>query len=96
MILKYTNNAKADFDMCSFCGRSKSEVTVLITGADASICEHCIVQANTTLLKDAGFTDSFYTQFLTIFQKINKRLILILVLISVAFTIIITSTIFSG
>lgn len=31
---------------CSFCGRKKSEVSVLIAGNDAYICEVCVQQAN--------------------------------------------------
>lgn len=32
---------------CSFCGREKSEVSLLISGIDAHICEDCILQGNT-------------------------------------------------
>lgn len=32
---------------CSFCGREKNEVSLLISGIDAHICEDCIVQGNT-------------------------------------------------
>ncbi len=32
-------------DHCSFCGRGRSEVSILISGVDGHICEHCIVQA---------------------------------------------------
>lgn len=31
---------------CSFCGRSKKEVQILIAGIDASICNDCVIQAN--------------------------------------------------
>lgn len=31
---------------CSFCGRRKSEVELLLSGIDAHICNHCIVQGN--------------------------------------------------
>ena len=31
---------------CSFCGRSKSEVNVLIAGISGHICDNCIAQAN--------------------------------------------------
>lgn len=37
--------AKKKEDVCSFCGRSRSEVTYLISGLDALICENCIGQA---------------------------------------------------
>jgi ATP-dependent Clp protease ATP-binding subunit ClpX len=30
---------------CSFCGRSKQEVNLLIAGLTGHICDHCVVQA---------------------------------------------------
>jgi len=33
-------------DVCSFCGRRRSEVNILISGVDGHICENCIVQAD--------------------------------------------------
>ena len=30
---------------CSFCGRSKEDVEVLIAGVTGHICDHCIEQA---------------------------------------------------
>lgn len=38
-------------DICSFCGRDKSDTGVLITGMDAHICNHCIEQA-TEIVKE--------------------------------------------
>lgn len=32
---------------CSFCGRKKDEVLMLISGIEGHICDHCIEQANT-------------------------------------------------
>ena len=34
---------------CSFCGRSESEVNLLITGLDGCICDECTTQANLVL-----------------------------------------------
>ncbi|MFB0961369.1 MAG: ClpX C4-type zinc finger protein, partial [Flavobacteriales bacterium] len=31
---------------CSFCGRKKSEVNILIAGITGHICDSCISQAN--------------------------------------------------
>jgi ATP-dependent Clp protease ATP-binding subunit ClpX len=36
---------------CSFCGRSRSQVNVLIAGITGHICDHCITQAQ-TIVKD--------------------------------------------
>ena len=37
---------------CSFCGRDRSEVNILIAGIDAHICESCISQAQTILSEE--------------------------------------------
>jgi ATP-dependent Clp protease ATP-binding subunit ClpX len=37
---------------CSFCGRSKKEVTLMISGIHAHICDKCIEQAHQILMED--------------------------------------------
>jgi ATP-dependent Clp protease ATP-binding subunit ClpX len=37
---------------CSFCGRSKGEVGLLISGIDAQICEDCILQGHEIILSE--------------------------------------------
>ncbi len=37
---------------CSFCGRSKKDVDLMISGIHAHICDKCITQANQILLED--------------------------------------------
>ena len=39
---------------CSFCGRSKGEVGLLISGIDAHICEDCVHQGNEIILSESG------------------------------------------
>ncbi len=41
-----------DSQKCSFCGRERSEVNVLIAGIDAHICDTCITQAQTILSEE--------------------------------------------
>jgi ATP-dependent Clp protease ATP-binding subunit ClpX len=41
-----------DSQKCSFCGRDRSEVNVLIAGIDAHICDTCITQAQTILSEE--------------------------------------------
>jgi ATP-dependent Clp protease ATP-binding subunit ClpX len=41
-----------DSQKCSFCGRDRSEVNVLIAGIDAHICDACITQAQTILSEE--------------------------------------------
>ncbi len=40
---------------CSFCGRTKKEVKMLISGINANICEDCIAQANQIIQEELKF-----------------------------------------
>ena len=50
---------------CSFCGRSKKDVDLMISGIHAHICDKCVTQAGQILLEErkskteAGFTPNF-------------------------------------
>ncbi|MFT6111751.1 MAG: ATP-dependent Clp protease ATP-binding subunit ClpX [Bacteroidia bacterium] len=47
--------AKKDSELsCSFCGRSKGDVGLLISGIDAHICEDCIHQGNEIVINENG------------------------------------------
>lgn len=46
-------NKSTNEEKCSFCGRDKSHVRLLIAGESGNICDECVGQAN-TLLKDEG------------------------------------------
>ncbi|GAB2785609.1 ATP-dependent Clp protease ATP-binding subunit ClpX [Rhabdobacter roseus] len=37
---------------CSFCGRRKNEVELLLSGIDAHICNHCIQQGNQVVMEE--------------------------------------------
>lgn len=39
-------------DKCSFCGRTKKEVNMLIAGLEGHICDHCIEQAHTIMSEE--------------------------------------------
>jgi ATP-dependent Clp protease ATP-binding subunit ClpX len=43
---------------CSFCGRSKNEVIMLIAGIDSHICDACIEQANNIVVSETGANTS--------------------------------------
>jgi ATP-dependent Clp protease ATP-binding subunit ClpX len=45
---------------CSFCGRNKNEVVILIAGIDGHICESCVEQAHSIISSetDNGFSDT--------------------------------------
>lgn len=49
--------AKKKDDVCSFCGRNRSEVSYLISGLDALICENCIGQAFKIINEDQDSAD---------------------------------------
>ncbi len=42
---------------CSFCGRPRSQVGILIAGLSGHICDHCIVQANTIVEEEGKSND---------------------------------------
>ena len=42
---------------CSFCGRKKNEVELLLSGIDAHICNHCIAQGHQVLTEESGSKD---------------------------------------
>ena len=41
---------------CSFCGRSRSEVGILIAGVSGHICESCVQQAH-SIIKEEDLGD---------------------------------------
>ena len=41
-------------NQCSFCGRKKSEVEILISGKDGYICENCVEQAHVIVKESVG------------------------------------------
>ncbi|MBN2807281.1 MAG: ATP-dependent Clp protease ATP-binding subunit ClpX [Prolixibacteraceae bacterium] len=46
-------------DKCSFCGRNKNEVELLIAGMDGHICDRCIEQAHTIIEEEFKSKDAF-------------------------------------
>lgn len=44
---------------CSFCGRSKKEVNLLITGLNAQICDACVAQANEIISEESRTHNQF-------------------------------------
>ncbi|MHA8051306.1 ATP-dependent Clp protease ATP-binding subunit ClpX [Aquirufa sp. ROCK-SH2] len=43
---------------CSFCGRSKNEVGILLSGIDGQICESCLEQGYKVVQEELGFKSS--------------------------------------
>ncbi|WP_394706630.1 ATP-dependent Clp protease ATP-binding subunit ClpX [uncultured Draconibacterium sp.] len=46
-------------DKCSFCGREKKEVNLLIAGIDGHICDRCAEQAHSIIQEEVKTTNSF-------------------------------------
>ncbi|MDM1072725.1 ATP-dependent Clp protease ATP-binding subunit ClpX [Empedobacter brevis] len=40
---------------CSFCGKSRNEVNILVSGIDGNICDNCIEQAHGIVLEESKF-----------------------------------------
>ena len=48
------SKSKNDTIRCSFCGKEKKDVNVLIAGITGHICDSCITQANAIIQEDVG------------------------------------------
>lgn len=46
-------------DKCSFCGRTKKEVSMLVAGLEGHICDHCIEQAYGIMNEELGTKKNF-------------------------------------
>ena len=44
--------SKKNTQFCSFCGKPKNDVMILIAGMDAHICEGCVTQAQTIIQEE--------------------------------------------
>jgi ATP-dependent Clp protease ATP-binding subunit ClpX len=49
--------AKKSTTQCSFCGRNRDEVKILIAGQDGHICENCIEGASEIVMQELGGAD---------------------------------------
>ncbi len=50
---------KEKMDKCSFCGREKKEVNLLIAGIDGHICDRCADQAHSIIQEEVKTSNSF-------------------------------------
>ena len=49
---------------CSFCGRSRDEVKILIAGQEGHICENCVEHAQEIIMQEiAGKGKEPYSQY---------------------------------
>ena len=61
-------------NVCSFCGRSESEVKLLITGIKGYICENCAKQAYDIVLSSGVLNDKKNDKFA--FKEVPKPCLL--------------------
>lgn len=54
--------AKQSTDRCSFCGRNRDEVRILIAGINGNICEECVEQAQLILQEEQVITEKKHEQ----------------------------------
>lgn len=50
---------KLEMDKCSFCGREKKEVNLLIAGIDGHICDRCAEQAHSIIMEEIKKDNAF-------------------------------------
>jgi len=55
-------------DKCSFCGREKKEVNLLIAGMEGHICDNCVVQANAIVEEELRKDETFDTKGLKLMK----------------------------
>ncbi len=55
-------------NQCSFCGRSKNEVEILISGQEGYICENCVEQAH-AIVKESVVENSTPAESLSELKK---------------------------
>lgn len=53
---------KDSIDKCSFCGRDRNQVEMLISGLDAHICSFCAEQANEIVKEEARRTNTLFSE----------------------------------
>ena len=66
--------AKKKERICSFCGRSESEVKVLLQGVDGSICEACVEAAGKVLKEVSIVPDNNFTIDIKTPKEIKEHL----------------------
>ena len=42
---------------CSFCGKSRNDVNILVSGVEGNICDNCIEQAHSIVLEEQKYSD---------------------------------------
>lgn len=60
-------------DKCSFCGKNRNDVNLLIAGISGHICDKCVDQAFTIVKEEISSTDSFDTDQIKLLNPIDIK-----------------------
>jgi ATP-dependent Clp protease ATP-binding subunit ClpX len=60
-------------DKCSFCGRTKKDVNILIAGVSGHICDSCIEQAHQIILEEFKQKDNFDINSIKLLKPIEIK-----------------------
>ncbi|MFN8257903.1 MAG: ATP-dependent Clp protease ATP-binding subunit ClpX [Bacteroidales bacterium] len=60
-------------DKCSFCGRSKKDVNILIAGVSGHICDSCIEQAHQIVLEEFKQKESFDVNSIKLLKPVEIK-----------------------
>jgi ATP-dependent Clp protease ATP-binding subunit ClpX len=60
-------------DKCSFCGREKKEVNLLIAGLEGHICDNCVEQAHSIVEEEFKKDEGFSTQGLKLMKPMEIK-----------------------
>jgi len=66
--------AKQTILQCSFCGRNRDEVKILIAGQEGHICENCVDHAQEIILQELEIRKDANTRSLRVSNKIPKEI----------------------
>jgi ATP-dependent Clp protease ATP-binding subunit ClpX len=66
-------SSKSKSDKCSFCGREKKEVNLLIAGIDGHICESCAEQAHSIIVEEMKKDSSFNMHGLKLLKPLEIK-----------------------
>ena len=65
--------AKTKEDTCSFCGRKRSDVQILISGIDGQICENCVDQAKDIVSEEVAGKKKSETKEIKLMKPIQIK-----------------------
>jgi len=60
-------------DKCSFCGKNRNKVNLLIAGTDGFICDECTAKAHEIVLEEVKSTSTLNLENI----EIKKRLVVV-------------------